>query len=441
MRSRCGYRRRRLLPIILEIAAIPVTVGIVVAGFAVLIGHLRAGRPQGPAPSVSARASPAKPACPAARLPDAATLGDLAWIEDGSLNMIDLGTCRQSSLVDTGAAPPVRFSPDGRWLAFGEGEVVAATGGQVRQPFGAPVRSWEWSPTEDLLAGVTEGGGLLIARPGGEPLSLLSDGSGVGHLAVSPDGSRVAVDRVGRGIQLIDPTTGKTRTILVQTDPVRVPEVAGWSPDGRWVLYWRGPVRSNGGPLDAVPTSGGPWVNVFDPMLPYRDFLGGCGSQVAVSVGSGEQVTVGKQIVLTGPPSWAFHDLTDDFSRSWFWPACSPDGRWLAATDSFNQKESADRTIPRALWLLATDGSSRDLLVPGTHGAVEYPRWSSDGAVILVVVRAGDRWSSAGRVLLVRVNPRSGRLVRTVGPIVELGSAPGPGGHERWAEISDWSRP
>jgi len=75
-------------------------------------------------------------------------------------------------------------------------------------------------------------------------------------------------------------------------------------------------------------------------------------------VGSGLAVSEGKQIVLTGPPAWAFHNLTNDYTRSWIWPACSPDGRWLAATDTFNHKESADNTIDRGLWLLSTDGST-----------------------------------------------------------------------------------
>jgi hypothetical protein len=28
-----------------------------------------------------------------------------------------------------------------------------------------------------------------------------------------------------------------------------------------------------------------------------------------------------------------------------------------------------------------------------------------------------------------------------VGPIADLGSAPGPGGHQQWSAISDWYRP
>jgi hypothetical protein len=431
---------RRLLILIALFAA----AGLSVAGYLVVFVHLMRLTPPIPAPRSPPRSivsvPPAKPACPTARLPDAARLGEVAWIQAGSLEVIDLGTCRQMILVGTGAGPPVRFSPDGRWLAFRDGEVVPSAGGAVQQPFGSPVETWEWSPTADVLAGVSETGGVLIAGPGRGPIALLPGGSRVGHLAFSPDGRRLAVDRAGRGLQVLDVATGQARTVFPQPDAALVPEVAGWSKDGRWVLYWRGPVEKEGGPLDAVPSSGGPWVNVFDPVLPYRDFLSSCGSRIALSAGAGQEVSTGKQIVLTGPPDWAFHDLTDDFSRSWFWPACSPDGRWVAATDTYNQKESANQTVPRALWLLAADGSSRRLLVPGTNGALEFPQWSSDGSVILVVLRSGSQWSSPGSLLLVRVNPGSGRLVKLVGPIGDLGSAPGPGGHQLWSAISDWHR-
>jgi hypothetical protein len=418
--------------------------GLSVTGYLVVFLHLMRLMPPIPAlrsPPSIVSVSPTKPACPTATLPDAARLGEVAWIRAGSLEVIDLGTCRQATLVGTGAGPPVRFSYDGRWLAFGDGRVVPLAGGEVQQPFGSPVETWEWSPTADVLAGVTEMGGVLIAGPGRGSSALLAAGSGVGHLAFSPDGRLLAVDRAGQGIQVLDVAGGQARTVFPQPDAARVPEMAGWSKDGRWILYWRGPVKKEGGPLDAVPSSGGPWVNVFDPVLPYRDFLSSCGSWIALSAGAGQEVSTGKQIVLTGPPDWAFQDLTDDFSRSWFWPACSPDGRWVAATDTYNQKESANHTVPRALWLLASDGSSRRLLVPGTNGAVEFPRWSSDGTVILVVLRSGSRWSSPGSLLLVRVNPSSGRLVSLVGPIADLGSAPGPGGHLGWAAISDWYRP
>lgn len=39
-------------------------------------------------------------------------------------------------------------------------------------------------------------------------------------------------------------------------------------------------------PLNAVPTEDGAWANVFDPVLPYRDFLTWCGIQLVLSGGA-----------------------------------------------------------------------------------------------------------------------------------------------------------
>jgi hypothetical protein len=384
--------------------------------------------------------SPA-PGCLSGKLPNPARLGTVAWVADGRLTVLDLGTCRRAVLVASGAGPPVRFSPDGRWLAFGDGRVVPAAGGRVTRPLGSSVQTWEWSPTEVLLAGVTRETGVLLAGPGGRARSLLPAGSGVGHLAFAPDGKRLAVDRLGVGIQVVDAATGRSATVFHQANPGQAPQVAGWSPDGGWVLFWRSRAEKGAVPLDAVPAGGGDWVNVFDPVLPYGDFLSRCGRRVAVTAGPGQVVSAGKQIVLTGSPTWRFRDLTRDYTRSWIWPACSPDGRWVAAVATPNHEESAGLAGARALWLLASDGSSRRRLIAGGETAPELPRWSSDGRVLLVVLRSGTRWSSPGSLFLVQVDRKSGRMLRRVGPVAELGPAEGPGGHQEWAAVTDWHRP
>ncbi|MDP9329079.1 MAG: lactonase family protein [Actinomycetota bacterium] len=419
-------------------------VGLLTAGILTLVlqvfFHVMRAASSPPNPiSPTTSVSPSGETCRTAQLPNAARLGNVAWVSDGALMQVELGSCRQTVLMGSDAAPPVRFSHDGQWVALGDGQVLPAAGGSAVQPLGS-VRSWEWSPTDDVLAAVTATGGVTIGGPGLAINELLPEGSGVGHLAFSPNGRYLAVDVRRVGVQVLAVATGKAETVFHETDPARVPEVAGWTPDARWVLYWRGPVGEDG-PIDAAPASGGDWVNVFDPVLPYRDFLSACGSSIALVAGSGLDVSTGKQILLSGPPDWNFHDLTNDFSRSWIWPACSPNGRWLAASDTFSQSETANDTIPRALWLLATDGSSRRLLISGGKGAIEFPRWSSDGTVILVVRRSGNRWASNGSLLLAQIDPGSGKLVKLVGPIADLGSAPGPGGHQLWSEISDWYRP
>ena len=385
-------------------------------------------------PSIAAR-------CRTSKLADQEHLGKVAWVHGGSLELLDLGTCERRTLVASDAAPPVRFSADGRWLAFGKGSVVPTAGGKAHRPFETAAPTWAWSPTEDLLAGVSAGGGLDVVAPDGKPRALLPDGSRVGHVSFSPDGKRLAVDRSGVGVQVLHLRRAKPLTVLPVSDPSAVPEVAGWSPDGRWVLYFRGPIHEDGGPLDAVPATGGPWVNVEEPVLPYADSFATCGTGVAVSVGSGRELSLGKQIVLNGPPDWRYRYLTSDPSRSWFWPSCSPDDRWLAVTDSYSQEEPPNLTVPRGLWLIATDGSAARLILPGTSFAPEFPRWSSDGRVIMVIAREGHRYDSPGRLFLVQIDPRSGKVTKEVGPLAGVGSAPGTGGHQAWAEVTDWYRP
>jgi hypothetical protein len=433
-----AYRQRRWHGLLVA-ALIVAGLGGAAAAYFALIGPLvrtpPASRPTS-GPSTLSTAT-----CPTARLPDPAGLGAVASIGGGELTVFNLSTCDQSTPVASGAKPPVRFSYDGQWLAFGEGLVVAVSGGPVQHPFGSPVHDWEWSPAANVLAGVTARGRVMVSPPEGPAETLLPDGSGARHLAFAPDGQMVAIDRAGTGIQILTMTKGRSRTIFNQSDPSLVPELAGWSPDGRWVLFWRGPVARESLPLDAVPAGGGDWVNLFDPVLPYADFSSACGTETALTVGGGGGVSAGKQIVLTGPPAWQFHNLTHDYTRSWIWPACSPDGRWIAAVATPNHSESPESAGPRAIWLLATDGSSRRRLIPGGGQAPEAPRWSRDGRVLMVIMRSGPAWSSPGSVALLQVDRSSARKVRIVRPMIGLGPAPGPGGHQEWSAITDWYQP
>src|SRR5207253_10802569 len=86
-------------------------------------------------------------------------LGSVAYLRAGALHVADLSTCRDRVLVRD-AGPPVRWSPDGRWIAFGDGRMVRAAGGAARRPLGTAMASWAWSPTGDF-AGVTRAGGVL----------------------------------------------------------------------------------------------------------------------------------------------------------------------------------------------------------------------------------------------------------------------------------------
>jgi Tol biopolymer transport system component len=354
--------------------------------------------------------------------------------------LFDLDSCAQRTLVGQQAAPPVRFSPDGRWVAFGDGNVVPAAGGEVRRPLGA-VSPWQWSPSDDLLAGVTIQAGVVVGGPASPSRALLADGSAAAHLAFSPDGHRLAVDVGGDRIEVLDVAdAGATTVYRVSPGLTAPPEVAGWSPDGDWVLFWSRFSGKAGVPLNAAPAAGGSWVNVFDPVLPYADFLTWCGRDLAFSGGAAQEPSVGNQILVSGPPGWRYLDLSADFGRSWTWPACSPDGRWIAATASTNAPQSPPGQGVRSLWLLPTDGSRRIRLTDASDAAYEVPRWSADGRFVLVVRRGLDP-ASPGAEVLIPIDPSSGKLGRATIAVESLGPAPGEGGHAAWSDISDWYRP
>src|SRR5438094_9194806 len=133
---------------------VPAALGaaIVLSGvfYALTVGWLlQRVQPPQPPPSPTARPVAHTMGCATRVLPGAVRrgLGFVAWVEGGTLRVVSLATCQQRILVPSHAAAPIRFSPDGRWLAFGPGLVVASSGGQIEKPFSTPVRSWEWSTT------------------------------------------------------------------------------------------------------------------------------------------------------------------------------------------------------------------------------------------------------------------------------------------------------
>jgi hypothetical protein len=63
----------------------------------------------------------------------------------------------------------------------------------VQSPLGQ-LSAWQWSPSTNLLAGVTPGGGVALGGPAEAPRMLLPDGTEAGHVAFSPDGRSLAID-------------------------------------------------------------------------------------------------------------------------------------------------------------------------------------------------------------------------------------------------------
>ena len=375
-------------------------------------------------------------------------LGSIAYLRAGALHVADLSTCRDRMLMRD-ARPPVRWSPDGRWIAFGDGRMVRANGAAARRPLGSAVASWAWSPAGDL-AGVTNPGGVLVGGPGRPVRRLLPDGWGAGHVAFDPTGRFLAVDRrvqsglrfLHQELDVIDVRTGRARVVYRPANSVVAPpELAGWSPDGGWILFWSdtfgsASLAADGLPLEAVPARGGPAVRVAGSMLPFSDFLSPCGSGEVIAAGGGRYVTRGKAVRLVTSPGAPVRRLSGDSSRSWFWPACPADGSEIAATSTANHEEHRFDAADRSIWLLSGGSATRLIGTGGDSVSDEYPQWSAGGRFLLFV-RHATRTNAPAELMLARVRGRSARVVRRV---ATLSPSLGYYGRDDWAAVTDWHR-
>lgn len=206
-------------------------------------------------------------------------LGQMAFLSGHKLDVLDLASCRVRTLVGSGAQAPVRFSADGRYLAYGDGSVVAVAGGSPTRPLGRLTTGWlggspgwAWSPHGHQLAGVTSSGGVMLGGPGAHGRRLLEpSGWGATSVAWEPDGRALAVSRslYGRSaapyhqaVWLLDLRSGSRRLLLALHKPtVAPPWLAGFSPSGRWLLAWEDSENSSslaadGVPLVAIPVAG-----------------------------------------------------------------------------------------------------------------------------------------------------------------------------------------
>jgi hypothetical protein len=300
--ARARQRRRRIRFAIAGCVAAAAGIGI----FAVLA---RGGS------QVESIKGPRVPATPARHCPPG-NLGTVAFLRGGALDVLDLHGCTTRVLVRAHAAGPVQFSHDGRYVAF-NGGFVQTRGGAVVHTQGAGT----WSPTANLLADGTKGGGLLVVRPNGTMRRLLPDGWGVLTFVFSPDGRTLAVSRSHykgphvrpenwhQEIWLVNIASGRKRPAFKLEPPALAPAwLEGFSPDGRWLLFWEDSQNSaslaaDGLPLVALPLDGGQPVRIANE-LHQQDFLTWCNNALIYVIDrGGREVTLGDGIAIARPPT------------------------------------------------------------------------------------------------------------------------------------------
>jgi len=395
-------------------------------------------------------------------------LGTIALTVRGGLVLIDLAACRVRPLAGRGAGAP-RFSPDGRWLAYTQlvpgnptlPVVIPAGGAPPRSPLGGGILAWSWAPHEDLLYGLTQTGSLIAASPTGARRVVVKHLGGAFYdrqIAVSPDGHTVAVDRSRCGVLThggVESTVGEIDTVNVRTGTRAVVlkrtgslfTLAGWSPNGRWILFWSAQICSasltaDGWPLYAVPASGGQPVPAIRHMLLYSDFLTWCGQSLIAASGPSRETNSDSALVETSPPGWRERTLRPARALSWVSPSCSPSGLALVAAAGPNNGPARFGLEHRSIWLLRPDSAPIRRLAnpPARNLSDEAPRFSADGRWVLFV---RSRVVPVGQAA---ISHDTLQLVRTTGgpaiPIVSFTSDDfSYYDHFSWPYEIDWQQP
>jgi hypothetical protein len=270
-----------------------------------------------------------------------ARLGRVAYVRGGSLRLFDLVTCRDVVLARN-ARPPVRFSPDGRWIAFGAGAIVATTGGLVRR---LDAHAWAWAPRGHMLAVVTRRGGVDL---GSKP--LLPGGWGASDVQFAPDGS-LFVTRAREIWVLLGPNRTPNQVAAFASG---TPELAAVS--ARSVAFWLRSGKSNSIAADGLPlqvkrlSAGVAGPRLAAASLLHPDYVDWCGPNLLFVAGGGRYATTDKQLRVATPPTWQSRDLSRDATRSWVSPVCSPDRRWIVAAAGPNRIEARFGQESRSIW-------------------------------------------------------------------------------------------
>jgi hypothetical protein len=420
--------------------------------------------PAQPSPKrAGARAPMALRSCP----PAVRHLGTIVLATAAGLELIDLRGCSVRVLADVDAWT-ARFSPDGRWVAysrlagytFAGLQVVPTDGGRARSPLGGGIVAWSWAPRRELLYGLTRDGSLLEASPTSRRRVIathLGTSPYPSRLAVSPSGERVAFQRPrcpqSGAVVTINVRTGAST--VVSTERGGSPVLAGFSPDGRWLLFWRDPdcsasLAADGSGLEALPAAGGRSVSAISHMLQFPDFLTWCGRKLIAAASPDRETQTGSKLVATTPPSWRQRTIQPAPSLSWVSPSCAPSRRLLAVAAGADDAPTGFGLEHRSIWLLRPDGAvvRRMASPPAGELSDEAPRFSRDTDWILFV---------QSRVVTPAYSPAHGQYPMpisrdTIELIPTLGGRPVPVidftshdfsyyDHFRWPEEIDWYQP
>jgi Tol biopolymer transport system component len=305
------------------------------------------------------------------------------------------------------AGTPLRWSPDGRLLAFRRGQAVWVGDPLVPSRARVVIPTWNGGPVDFTPDGRALEGHDAAGRPvlfpvaGGKP--VLGGAGGLG--AWSPSGRLAYADYAGAYAHA---HPGATVAILITDAHGLHPRVVGrvpfddhgccglqWAPDGRHVLV-SSSTTCQGKGLFAVSAAGGPTRPLTrDPRDLESPSYSPGGTRIAYSVqrfdchlGAGEPIhletvaadgTGATPATAEGDPNAGSFDID---------PAFSPAGTTIAfVAETFDS--STIQTIP-------VQGGPRTVVVAASEHASGQPAWSPDGTRIAFLAGSEIRAVPAG---------------------------------------------
>jgi len=426
-----------------------------------------------------------------------ASLGKLAYIKGGDVWVKELPGGTPQRLTTDGRNREPRWSPLGQWLAFRKGDDelwVMRDDGRDAHPVekGAKITAFEWSPVEDRLAYLVENNAIRVINADGTGAMTLvaPTPSGFTHrIAWSPDGEWIAYDRQepiepggeGAGVyaglwriradgsEAIELFGGKVligyATPPPGTSPYGAAIVAGWSSDGRYILYWvdpfSGSLLADGVPLMSIPADGGEPVQLAaaldtgaipsdDKVLAHTDFIapapatGANPTKIAITVGAYRATWMNKRVAVVEQSTGEVSFLTPA-DQAAFSPSWSLDGRRIAYVampdegDLVGGDVAKRGMMARKIWVADFQSGETRQLTDDPAYRDERSLWSADGRYILFA-----RFDAEGRASLWLIPAEGGEPQQVVD---ELHPFPGlaPGwfgyyGHVNWDALFDWWR-
>lgn len=295
---------------------------------------------------------------------------------------IEISDASGGGRVEVDDTFPFKWSPSGTYLAGGSGALYDIDGNEVGPAFpGEGPFNWAWSPIADCLV-VSSADQTLVIVPGGNAVPL-HDGP-LARFAFSPSGGDLAYTEVEDGrahvwvASLADGTARRLKTLPLASD--RDVLLAGWTPTGGHVLFWRGRTDAflkEGVPLYAVSADHN--VLRLGTVLAHRDFVAHCGDDLLGVVGGGPRINANSKVVARLNPGsdpvvitpGGAHDVS---------PACSPDAEFIALIRSNSPNGGAEDR------LTVVDQDGQVEFQPSDQSYRDsYPLWGRGSAGLLFI--------------------------------------------------------